>query len=307
MTSSPGPATATEPTLSETVRDLLAKSPTPLKLSELVARLPKPLRPRKVRGQPAPAAIDYGATVREALDDEARAGRVFRHPSGPQGAERYWDRDEKRAVQEAAVAAATVPKTLAQLKTAAGGSARGAAVGFLDGAIRDLIGEGLLFEHPPRTKAGGPLFAKYAPPPPLPTLERANFKTKVDTLFTNFERLRAGASVSAEELFAALRARLQPGATAPPAVTVGAKLDELILRLVANAGPGSVLSLAELRQQMPVEYQGRVFGEAVLRLAGEERVRVYQDSDPAALSAQERADYVDDGHGHVFKTIARKG
>ncbi len=164
----------------------------------------------------------------------------------------------------------------------------------------------MLFEHPPKTKTGGPLFANYAPPPPPPVLEWAGVKKKVDALFKTFEKLLAEAKVPAKELFAARRARLGTGEITPP-VTDRLNLDELILRLVASAGPGSVLALAELRRQMPVEHQGRAFGEVVLRLADDERVRVSQDSDPAALSPQGRAEYVDDGHGYVFKTVARKG
>jgi hypothetical protein len=58
---------------------------------------------------------------------------------------------------------------------------------------------------------------------------------------------------------------------------------------------------------MPAEYRGRAFDEAVLRLADAGRVRVYQDGDPTALTAEERAANVADGYGHVFTNIARRG
>ena len=85
-------------------------------------------------------------------------------------------------------------------------------------------------------------------------------------------------------------------APAPP----GMRLDDLILKAVASA---PVVSLAELRREMPHEYQGRAFDEAVLRLADERQVSVSQDADPARFGEAERAGYVQDG-GAVFTTIS---
>ena len=87
----------------------------------------------------------------------------------------------------------------------------------------------------------------------------------------------------------------------PLSQRVSLKLDNLILNAVANI---PVISLAELRREMPAEYQGKVFDEAVLRLADEQKVFISQDVNPARFSVEEKADYVQDGD-IVFTTIAK--
>jgi hypothetical protein len=56
---------------------------------------------------------------------------------------------------------------------------------------------------------------------------------------------------------------------------------------------------------MPAEYRGRAFDEAVLRLADTGRVILSQDADPARFSAEERAEYVQDGK-LLFTTIGKR-
>jgi hypothetical protein len=78
--------------------------------------------------------------------------------------------------------------------------------------------------------------------------------------------------------------------------------DELILKAVANA---PVVALADLRREMPGEFRGPAFDEAVLRLADQRKVVVSQDADPASFSDAERAELVCDG-GAVYTTIAAR-
>jgi hypothetical protein len=291
----------------ELIRNKLSQSTVPLKLADVIKGLP---RPKKVK----PA--DFQADVLRVIDGEYSLGRVFRYPSGPKGVERFWAKDEKRVLQDAAAHAAEQPKTMSALKTAVGKSLKGTDPGFIEEVLRGMIGEDRLFEHPPKTKSGGPQFATFAPPPPLPTLERPKFKKKVEALAKSAAGLMSAAGVAADELFTALRARLVPGAepivtpepTPPaPAAPPAAELDHLILAAVAGAGPGSVLSLADLRRQMPEPFRGPAFTAAVLRLADEEKVRIYQDSDPLKYTPEERAEFVTDTAGHVFTIIAKRG
>lgn len=302
--SAPAAVDAAPDPLPGLIRDKLQHAPQPLKLAEVAKGLP---RPPKVK------AAGFNGVVLTTLEAEFQAGRLFHYPSGPSGAERFWARDEKQVLREAAVKAAAEPKALSALRTAVGKAVKGTAPGFVEDVIRALIGEDRLFEHPPKSKAGGPLFAAFAPPPPVPALQQAKFRKKVETLAKSAEKLLRDAGATLDDLFAAVRSVLSPTPAPGPDSTehtAGAdavELDRLILDAVANAGPGSVVSLAELRRGLPPEFRGREFDAAVIRLADAGRVRVYQDSDPLQFTEQLRAEFVTDGAGHLYTSIARRG
>jgi hypothetical protein len=137
-------------------------------------------------------------------------------------------------------------------------------------------------------------------------------------------KLLSASGVEAEVLLAALRAGLGATASAgvpstppegPPATegtrtelaatpvaAAGAEIDDLILKAVSDA---PVLSLADLRREMPAEYRGGAFDEAVLRLADAGRVILSQDADPARFTPGEKAEYVQDG-ALLFTTILKR-
>ena len=70
----------------------------------------------------------------------------------------------------------------------------------------------------------------------------------------------------------------------------------MILKAVAET---PVVSLASLRAEMPREYQGEAFDDAVLRLADDLKITVSKDADPSRFSEQEAATYVRDGEPPV--------
>lgn len=152
-------APATEPTLTETLLKRLSDAATPLTLKELANGLKKP---SKVK------ATEFEASLPQYLVDGLRTGRVYRYASGKGGADRYWARDEKHAVREAALAAASTPAAVADLAKKAGAETK-TDKDFSETVVRELVGEDKLFEHPPRKKGGQPLFGtEQAPPPPPP-------------------------------------------------------------------------------------------------------------------------------------------
>ena len=194
--------------MSELVREKLATAPTPLPLKDVLKGLPKPPKARKKKGESAPEPVSLEDAVRAVLDDEQRAGRAFRYPSGKGGADRFWASDERQRLRDEAVKLAATPKPLTALRTAAGKAVKGTDPGFAEGVLRDLIGEAKLFEYPAKAGKGGPLFGATPPPPPVPTLEQAKFKKKVDALAKTARSLLAAAKVSADELLEALGVRL---------------------------------------------------------------------------------------------------
>lgn len=263
------------------IRGRLTAAAAPLKLADVLKGLPKP------KGVSAAA---FKASALQALDDEFRLGRAYRYPSGTKGAERFWSRDEKQVLRDAAVAAAATPKKFSALKTATATAIKGTDGGFVEAVLRDLVGDDRLFEHPSTGKAGGAMFAAVPPPPPATGLDLPKFKKRLDTLVKSAEKLLADAGVSAEALAAAVLARLAPTdaaadpVVAPRSTAVVPELEQIILKAVAEAGPGSVLSAADLRSEMPAEYRGPEFDATVLALAEAGRVRVYQDADPLSFS-----------------------
>ena len=256
------------------------------------------------------AATARDGSLRELLAEAVREGRAFAHPTGRSGAERYWARDEQEVVRDALLTAAgESPRSAAQMRTAA--RADGS---FVERMVGQLEGDGRLFRVPGRAVK----YTTARPAPPPGPLDRPAIRRRLDTLVRSVSKLLADAGVSADELFAAVRGKLpaeaQPEthAEVPPAgeprrvVDPAGELDELILKAVAADRFGGVLSLADLRAEMPPEYRGPAFDAAVLRLAAARRVRITKDADPADLTPAERAGFVADDHGHVFRTIARR-
>lgn len=301
-------APASEPTITNdslvsAITGRLTSTTIPLKFTEIVKGMSKP------EGV-SPAVFRQSAA--QILDDEFRVGRAYRYPSGAKGVERFWSRDEKQVLRDAALTAASPPKTFSTLKAATGKAIKGTDGGFVEAVLRDLIGNDRLFEYPSSGKAGGLKYGAVPPPPPATGLALPKFQKRLDTVAKSAEKLIADADVSVEELLAAVRTKLSPtDVAAPPEparpVASVPELEAIILKAVAEAGPGSVLSLADLRAEMPTEFRGPAFNAAVLALAGAGRVRIYQDADPLRFSPEERARLVADTHGHVFSTIARRG
>ncbi|MGL4552270.1 MAG: hypothetical protein ACRC33_13915, partial [Gemmataceae bacterium] len=87
----------------------LAISPHPLTPKEAAKGVPK-------RKKEKPAEVE--ARVRAALDAEVGAGRAFRQPSGKAGAARYWGRDERQVLREAAARLDAKPAALAAFSRA---------------------------------------------------------------------------------------------------------------------------------------------------------------------------------------------
>lgn len=301
------------PDIADAVRRKLHEATAPLKLEEVTKGLPKA---RKVK----PA--EQLEAVRKVLDEEVRLGKAFRYSSAKNEQPRFWARDEKQVLRDKAVELAVSPQALSALKKALGNEVKGVDGAFVEAVVRELIRDDRLFEHPPRKKNGSPLFGASPPlpsPAPPPPLEQAKHKKAVDKLAESCRKLLAATGVTTEVLLVALRGRLgEPSASLSPVPPVSVSgmpakpdvdptrpnpdLDELILKAVAHA---PVVSLAELRRELPLEFRGRAFDEAVLRLAEQERVIVSRDADPARFSAMERSDYVQDG-GSIFTTIFKR-
>ncbi len=139
-------APASTLTLPEQLRETLANAPAPLTLNELAKALP---RPKKVK------ADEFENSLPGYLVEDLQAGRVFKVGSGKGGLERYWNRNEKDAIQEAVRTAATEPKKLAELKKLATGLTK-ADKAFAEGIVDEMVAGKQLHEHPGK----GPLFGR---------------------------------------------------------------------------------------------------------------------------------------------------
>lgn len=313
----PAAPPAAPASLVDLVRDKLAGAAAPLKFADVKKGFKKP---------PRVSAAVFDANIREVLVGEERAGRAFVSPSGPKGVERFWSRDEKHALREAALEAAETPRPLADLGKRLK-PVSGADAAFLDGLLRDLIAEDRLFEYPPagKAKAAKPRFGTTAPPPPPPPphpLEVGKNKAAFAKLVEAARKLSQTSGVSAADLLARLGAVLGdedvgepatpgevPPATAPPLPAEqprsdGASRDlgELILEAI---GRSPVVSLADLRKRMPPGDQGRAFDAAVLRLDDQRRIILHQDANPLRYSETERAEFVADGNS-LFTSVSRR-
>jgi hypothetical protein len=293
--------------LLEAVRGKLQNAPAPLRLAEVVKGL---RRPRKTK------AADFQNEIRPILDEQVRLGLAFRCPSGKNGESRYWSRDERHLLREKALEFASTPQTMAAIKAKLKREAKGVDAAFVQSLIGELIEEKKLFEHPPKNARSGSLIAVTPSPPPLAQPRHAKALNK---LVADCRKLLASSKVSVEELLQTVQAQLRSSADAgannfiaetatthPQRTTTAAQppraeLDEVILKALEHA---PVLSLAELRASMPVEYRGSSFDEGVLRLADEQQVILSQDAIPAHFSEAEKAGYVSDGEA-LFTTIAK--
>ncbi len=307
MTSTAAPAAPAQD-LFTSVRAKL-EGAAPLKLADVAKGLP---RPRKTK------APDFQEEVRKLLDKDIAEGRAFAYPSGKGGATRYWARDEAQVLAGKALELAAAPLPLPKLRAELAKQAAGTDLAFLDALLRDLIGQGRLHEHPAKSRQGGSSYGANPPPPPLPPLARAKFKRAVEKLTEDCRRLLAASGATEEHLFETLRLHLSaPPITArTPAILeqiaekevreeatepVPSTPDDLIRRAVATS---PVVSLADLRQEMPAEYRGTAFDEAVLRLAAARQVLLHREADPAHLSDADRAGCLRDGDA-VYTTIAK--
>lgn len=302
--------------LEDHLREKLA-GPSPLPLKDLSAGLPA------LKGK-AKAAREV--ELARLLHEAEQAGRAFRRPTGAGGADRFWHRDERDAIAETLVAAATAPRSEAELKKVAAEVAAKPFAGFVQTVIGELVAAGRLYRAPGKA-------AKYVdlPPRQISPLEKPAVAKKVQAFAANFDKLLGDTGVSADELFAAVRrlmksapaahphhptatphepaarsAKTAPhGPETPPHPHGAVDLAELIFKYVTNASSSSVLSLADVRAAMPAGYQDRQFDRAVFKLAEDEKVVIYSDGDAAALSPAARAQLVEDEHGNVFRTITR--
>jgi hypothetical protein len=295
------------PPLEELIRAGLQEAPAPLSAREAAKGLPNP---RKLK------AAELEAEVRKALDGEVSQGLAFSAPSGKKGEARYWSKDEKHLLRERAIELCATPQPLSTLQKQLAQAGTKADAGFSEAVVRELVAEDRLFEHPGRGKKGGPLFGTSQPPPEVPPLEREPHQKKVAQLVKTCRDLMAKAGITADDLLGVIRAQLAadgarsaaeptkadappslsaeaaPVLSAPEAPSARPRVEELILQAVSVT---PVLSLADLRREMPPGLQGKAFDEAVLRLADEQRVLLSQDSEPTSFSEAERVGYVRDG------------
>ncbi|HUR55326.1 MAG TPA: hypothetical protein VMZ71_14425 [Gemmataceae bacterium] len=127
-------------TPAELIRKTLTDAPAPLKLADIT---------KAKKAQPATQTI---------LQEGVEQGWVVVAKSGAKGAERYWSRDEKHAIRDAVMEAATEPKSLAALKTAAKAVTK-ADTKFAAAVVDELVAAGQLHAHPK-----GKTFGKNPPP-----------------------------------------------------------------------------------------------------------------------------------------------
>jgi hypothetical protein len=293
--------------VSDTIRAKLLQAQAPLKLAEVAKGLPKP---RKLK------AADFQEGIRKVLEEEVQLGRAFCYPSANNKALRYWSKDEKQLLRDKALCLAANPVPLSALKPALGREVKGTDGSFVEAVVRELIGDGRLFEHTPNKKNGAARFGSSPPPPPSPPLEQAKHRAAVNKIADGCLKLLAATGVAAEVLLLALRDRLSERRSAvgdkthlpeDPAGPRGRETPaepncgELILKAIATS---PVLSLADLRREMPSELRGREFDEAILRLADQQRIILSKDADPLQFSAAERAEHVE-AEGRLFTTISK--
>jgi hypothetical protein len=307
-TAAPPPPPPPPRPLAELIRERLTEAPAPLSAKEAAKGLPKQGKHKASE-----------AEVRAALDEEVSQGRAFVAPSGKKGEARYWSKDEKHLLRERALELCASPLALNALQKQLAQAGTKADAAFTEKVVRELVAEDRLFEHPGKGKKGGPLFGASPPPPQLPPLEREPHQKKVAQLVKTCRDVMAKAGVTADDLLGVIRAQLaadgvrsaaEPPLSAETAPVLSAveapaarpRAEELILRAVSVT---PVLSLADLRREMPPELQGKEFDEAVLRLAEEQKVLLSQDAEPTSFTDAERAGYVRDGQ-IWFTTIMQR-
>jgi hypothetical protein len=277
---------AVVPGLVEAVRRKLQDAPSPLKIKEVMSKL----KPRKLN------ADDFQAEVRRLLDDEVRSGQAFRYPSGAKGAERFWARDEKQAIRDEVLRAAASPIAAKKLHEAAKKAVQGTDTRFVEKIVGELIAEGKLFKH--QVSARSFQFSSQ----PQSVLEQPQFKKLVKSFTDSARKLREEAKQPLDELIALLRKNLSSEAASTPTPSpVPVELDELILKAVATeGGSDGTVAIAGLRRQMPAEYRGAAFDEAIFRLTDLNKVFLLPDNRSGQLSAEELHEMVKDANGTYF-------
>jgi len=299
-------------TLGEMIVEKLKASPQPLKLAEVVKALPKP--PKGVK----PAA--YREQITATLEEGLRSGRLFAAPSGKGGEARYWGRDERYLLRERGLQLADKPQELAKLRAKLAREVKGADAAYVEGQLRDLIGDGYLHQHEGKK---GPLFASL---PPTPLLERPANAKELAKLVVSVEKLMKKAGVDAESVLLAVRRQLgaerpaQVPAAAPP-VTSEAPAAPVIDAPPAVLGPSDAeverhvldavdregtMSLKELRRRMPAGGRGPLFDRVVLGLEDRGQVILSRDVDASHFAPEEQAEYVREGEV-LFTSIAKRG
>jgi hypothetical protein len=257
----------------------------------------------------------FADAVVDGLVSDGRLHPQSKAKTAAYGTTRPTDPNDVEAVTAALVAAAATPQPLAVLVKAVVGATK-ATNGFVESTAKGLVGE-KLYEHPP-AKGKTPHYGREKPRE-VPWHERRENAKAFSKFVADAKKLLDRAKVSADDFLAPLRLSLSPPKPgkddfelSPGAATVVREpalplvapttLDDLILRAV-EASP--VVSLADLRQNQRPEHQGKIFDEAVLRLADEERIVLYQDANPEQFSEAEKALLVRDGDS-LFTTISKR-
>jgi hypothetical protein len=207
---------------------------------------------------------------------------------------------------------AALPQTIANLSKGLGKTVKGVDKEFVAAIVHELVGDEQLFVYPPAKKNAGERYGVCPPPPaPLPWQQPKNRKA-FDKILADVRKLMEAAQLGPAELIELLRKHLGSPEIqnrnliterVSPHSSPFVELENLILKAVANA---TIVSLPELRGSMPSEYRGRAFDEAVLRLAGDDRILVYKDAEDSSFSEAERPGYVQDG-SHIYTSIAKRG
>jgi hypothetical protein len=299
--------------LAEKIESKLAA--TPLKLADIA----KGLKPRKV------SVPNFQAEVRTFLEEQIRLGKMFCYPSGKNGAERYWNKDERHLLRNRAIELAVAPMTLSALAKSLAKEIKGVDAVFIESLVRDLVEFDQLFEHAPKTKKGKPQFCVTPPPPPIPPLVQPKHRKVIEKMAKDIQKLLDSTKASLDEVIEQLRKRFdahslkstgaEPESSSRNRTTANAvepaiesashanELDELIEKEIEN---NHVVSLIDLRTSLPKEFQGSDFDRTILRMADEQRVILYKDVEPSRFTDIERAGYVQDG-AHLYTTMSKRG
>lgn len=293
MTQSESPVVA--PGIAETVLKTIQDASAPLNLKDVVKGLS---RPKKVK------VADFLKEVRQILEEATRSGQAFHYPSGSKGTERFWAKDEKQVIRDEILRAVATPLTPTKLQDAVKKSVPGIDKSFVESVATELIAEGRLFKHP---KGKSFLYASS----PLNLLASPQIQKLVQTFTDAARKLRDKARQSLEDLVAILCKGLSADPAPETTSTVDetplpdlVELDDLILKAVSSeGGSDGTMSIAGLRNQMPLEYRGAAFDEAVFRLASLDWVFLLPDNRADQLEAAERNEMVRDGNGTYFCQI----
>lgn len=216
---------------------------------------------------------------------------------------RYWAHEAEHYVhQQIQEVLGDKPLTVTQLKQALTNRLFGVSATSRDRFIRSARKAEWLYEHPRLGRGGKKL--SVSPPAPKPYLEKMlkEFGIACSKL--------AQAGVSKTEVLQAacellgVRARV---AREPSTGDLGQKILDA-MRIVeprARPGGGAVVSLKQVRQYLEMEKD--TFDDAVIELAKQDRIRLYEHSFPGRLGPEERAYLVDHkGRSYVGAILGDK-